>query len=139
MSGPGAAIRVPVREESDVVVARRAASDLARAAGFSASRAAALATAVTEVAWNIVVHAGEGEIVLEAVEDGGRHGIVVVARDEHPGIVDVEQAMQDGYTTAHGLGLGLPGARRLMDEFAVVSALGEGTTVTMKKWAHALE
>jgi serine/threonine-protein kinase RsbT len=139
MSGPGAAIRVPVREESDVVVARRAASDLARAAGFSASRAAALATAVTEVAWNIVVHAGEGEIVLEAVEDGGRHGIVVVARDEHPGIVDVEQAMQDGYTTAHGLGLGLPGARRLMDEFALVSALGEGTTVTMKKWVHALD
>jgi serine/threonine-protein kinase RsbT len=139
MSGPGAAIRVPVREESDVVVARRAASDLARAAGFSASRAAALATAVTEVAWNIVVHAGDGEIVLDTVEDGGRHGIVVVARDEHPGIVDVEQAMQDGYTTAHGLGLGLPGARRLMDEFALVSALGEGTTVTMKKWVHALD
>jgi serine/threonine-protein kinase RsbT len=139
MNGPRAAIRVAVRDESDVVVARGAARDLARAAGFSASRAAALATAVTEVARNIVVHAGEGELVLDIVEEGGHHGIVVVARDEHPGIADVEQAMQDGYTGSRGLGLGLPGARRLMDEFAVVSALGEGTTVTMKKWAHALE
>jgi serine/threonine-protein kinase RsbT len=139
VSGARSAIRVPVRDAEDVVVARGVASELALAAGFSATRAAALATAVTEVARNIVVHAGEGELVLEAIEDHGRRGIVVVARDEHPGIADVEQAMQDGYTTSSGLGLGLPGARRLMDEFALVSALGEGTTVTMKKWVHALE
>jgi serine/threonine-protein kinase RsbT len=139
VSGARSAIRVPVRDPEDVVVARGVASELALAAGFSATRAAALATAVTEIARNIVVHAGEGELVFDAVEDHGRRGIVVVARDEHPGIADVEQAMQDGYTTAHGLGLGLPGARRLVDEFAIVSALGKGTTVTMKKWVHALE
>jgi serine/threonine-protein kinase RsbT len=130
--------RVPVREESDVFLARAAARELALGEGFPDARAAAIATAVTEVAWNIVVHAGAGEVLLAVVEDLGRRGILVVARDEDPGIRDVEEAMRDGFSTAHGLGLGLPSARRLMDEFTLESAIGKGTTVTMKKWAHAV-
>ena len=136
-SGPSASLRVPVREEADVAVARGTARDLARGEGFPEGRAAAIATAVTEVARNIVVHAGAGEILLHVEERGGRHAIVVVARDESPGIPDVEEAMTDGFSTSDGLGLGLPSARRLMDEFTLVSEVGKGTIVTMTKWAHA--
>ncbi len=132
-------IRVPVREEADVFVARARARELAARQGFPDGRAAALATAVSEVARNIVLHAGAGEVLLDVAREGGRHGVVVVARDEDPGIADVEAAMRDGYSTAGGLGLGLPGARRLVDEFTLESAVGRGTTVTMKKWAHDLD
>jgi serine/threonine-protein kinase RsbT len=130
-------IRLPVREESDIVMARVTARELALEEGFPEGRAAALATAVTEVARNIVVHAGAGEILLDVVEDGRRRGIAVIARDEHPGIRDLDAAMRDGFSTSRGLGLGLPGARRLVDEFSVASAVGQGTTVTMTKWAHS--
>jgi serine/threonine-protein kinase RsbT len=92
-----------------------------------------LATAVSEVARNIVRFADYGEIVIELLEDP-RRGVQVVARDTGPGIPDVEQALTDGYSSYQGLGLGLPGARRLMDDFAVVSEPGRGTTVTMIKW-----
>jgi len=136
-SGSRPPLRVPVREEADVAVARGRARALALGEGFPEARAAAVATAVTEVARNIVVHAGAGEILLEAFEEGGRRGILVVASDGSPGIRDVEAALQDGFSTAHGLGLGLPSARRLMDEFTLVSAVGRGTTVIMRKWAHA--
>jgi len=130
--------RVPIRHEPDVAIARQRARALALREGFPEGRAGAVATAVSEVARNIVVHAGEGEVLLLAVEEGGRRGIVVVAHDDGRGIADVEAAMQDGYSTARGLGLGLglSSARRLMDDFALVSAAGAGTTVTMKKWAH---
>ena len=133
-----AGIRVPIREEPDVVLARTEARALARREGFAEGPAAAIATAVSEVARNIVVHAGEGEVLLAVVEERGRRGDVVDARDDAPGIADVERAIEDGYTTGEGLGLGLSGARRLMDEFTIVSAPGDGTTVTMKKWANAL-
>ena len=132
-------LRVPVREESDVGVARRRAHELALGAGFREGGAGAIATAVSELARNIVLHAGKGEILLSVAREGGRRGVVVVARDEDRGIRDVEAAMLDGYSTGRGLGLGLSGARRLMDEFTLVSALGKGTTVTMKKWAHEPE
>lgn len=134
------ALRLPVREESDVFLARRCARELALEEGLPEAKAMAVATAVSEVARNIVVHAGAGEIVL-AVETGpaGRRGIVVVARDEEPGIPDVEAALADGFSTRSGLGLGLPGARRLMDEFELESSEGKGTTVTMRKWAHGRE
>jgi len=95
-----------------------------------------LATAISEVARNIVVYARRGEVVLTAVESHGRRGVMVVARDEGPGIANPEQAMRDGYSTGNSLGMGLPGARRLMDEFELSSALGKGTTITMKKWAR---
>jgi anti-sigma regulatory factor (Ser/Thr protein kinase) len=88
---------------------------------------------VSEVSRNIVRFAGEGQVLIEMLEDPQR-GIRVVASDRGPGIGDVEQALSDGYSTYHGLGLGLPGARRLMDEFAIVSETDVGTTVTMTKW-----
>jgi serine/threonine-protein kinase RsbT len=135
-AGRRAAIRVPIREEPDVAVARVRARELAAAEGFAEPATEAIATAVSEVARNIVVHAGAGEVLLEIVEDGGRRGLVVVARDAQPGIASVEDAMKDGWSTSRGLGLGLPSARRLMDEFTIASDLGEGTTVTMTKWAR---
>jgi serine/threonine-protein kinase RsbT len=136
MSARHPAVRVPIREEADVAVARLRARELAAGEGFAPGAAGAIATAVSEIARNIVVHAGEGEIELRAATERGRRGVVVVARDAHPGIADVEAALRDGYSTAGSLGLGLPGARRLMDEFTLDSAPGAGTTVTMKKWLH---
>ena len=121
-----------------MVMARKSARELALREGFSEGKVGAIATAVSEVARNIAVHAGAGEILLAAVVERGRRGVVVVARDDHPGIADVDEAMRDGHSTGstRSLGLGLPSARRLMDEFTIVSELGKGTTVTMKKWAH---
>jgi serine/threonine-protein kinase RsbT len=129
-------MRVPIREEADVSVARTRTRLLAMQEGFDDARAAAIATAVSEVAWNIVVHAGAGEIVLDVVTERGRRALTAVARDGHPGIADVEAAMRDGHSTRGGLGLGLPSARRLVDEFEIRSAVGQGTTVTLKKWVH---
>jgi serine/threonine-protein kinase RsbT len=129
-------MRLPIREEADVSVARTRARQLGIQEGLGEARAAALATAVSEVAWNIVLHAGAGEVVLDVIAEGARRGVVAVARDPHPGIADVEAAMQDGHSTRGGLGLGLPSARRLVDEFEISSAVGGGTTVTLKKWVH---
>jgi len=129
-------IRVPIASDADIVVARQKGRSLAERVGFSGSNLAVVATAISEVARNIVEYAKEGEIVLRATNQGGLHGLVVIARDEGPGIPDIALAMQDGYSTAKGLGLGLPGARRLMDEFEIVSKVGRGTTVTMKKWVR---
>jgi serine/threonine-protein kinase RsbT len=128
-------LRIPVRGDSDVVLARQAARDLAERVGFSGSDLTVIATAVSEVTRNIVRFAGSGEVMVEMIE-GPRRGIRVVARDTGPGIADVDRAMADGYSTYHGLGMGLPGARRLMDEFGLVSELGRGTTVTMSKWCR---
>jgi serine/threonine-protein kinase RsbT len=135
-TGRRPAIRVPIREEPDVAVARIRARELACAEGFAAAATEAIATAVTEVARNIFVHAGAGDVLLEAVEERGRRGIVVVARDAAGGLASVEDAMRDGWSTSGGLGLGLPSARRLMDEFTIASVAGAGTTVTMAKWAR---
>jgi serine/threonine-protein kinase RsbT len=101
---------------------------------FSISELTAIATAISEVARNIVIYSGTGEIALRIVEQGQRRGLALVARDRGPGIADIERAMQDGYSTSRGLGLGLPGSKRLMDEFAVSSEVGKGTVVTMTKW-----
>ncbi|HXF72463.1 MAG TPA: anti-sigma regulatory factor [Actinomycetota bacterium] len=125
---------VPIEGEPDIVVARQEGRRLAERLGFAASDLALIATAISEVARNILQHAGRGEVLLSEVADGTRRGIEVVARDEGPGIPDVERALQDGYSTASGLGLGLPGARRLMDEFEIETARGRGTTVRMRRW-----
>ncbi len=93
-----------------------------------------ISTAISELARNIVLYAKRGEILLGHMHDGEKRGISVVARDEGPGIPNVERALQDGYSTSGGLGLGLPGTRRLVDELEVVSEVGRGTTVTLKKW-----
>lgn len=126
--------RVRINSDADIVTARHEGRNLAQTLDFSTVELTLIATAISEIARNIAVYAGRGEIVLDVVSDGGKSGIQIVADDEGPGIPDVEQAMQDGYSTGKSLGLGLPGAKRIMDEFEVDSRAGEGTTVTMTKW-----
>lgn len=126
-------VRIAINTDADIVLARQAARELAARLEFARTDLTVIATAVSEVTRNIVRFAGSGQIVVELLEEP-RRGVRIVARDSGPGIPDVAQALTDGYSTYHGLGLGLPGARRLMDEFAVVSELGRGTTVTMTKW-----
>ena len=126
-------VHVPISSDPDIVAARQAARELAADAGVTTTDLTMLATAVSEVARNIVRFAGSGEVTIELVARP-RAGIRVVARDTGPGIPDVDEALRDGFSTYNGLGLGLPGARRLMEVFAVVSVRGRGTTVTMTKW-----
>jgi serine/threonine-protein kinase RsbT len=126
-------VRIPIHSDSDVVQARQAARELATRLGLSSTSLTEIATSVSEMARNIVRFAAPGEIVVELVEEP-RRGVRVIARDTGPGIADIDQALTDGYSTYQGLGIGLPGARRLMDEFAIVSEPGRGTTVTMTKW-----
>ncbi|MGG1949052.1 anti-sigma regulatory factor [Trinickia sp. NRRL B-1857] len=123
-----------VSDPSDVDWARKTVLELALHERFTHKRAGALATAVTEIARNIVVHAGRGRISFAPVAEGERQGIVAVARDEGPGISDIARAMQDGYSTKGSLGLGLSGAKRLVDEFHIESAAGAGVTVTLTQW-----
>jgi RNA polymerase sigma factor (sigma-70 family) len=125
--------RISIRADGDIVAARQAARTVAASVGFSPTDLTVVATAVSEVARNIVRFADAGEIVIEVLSEP-RAGVRIVALDTGPGIPNVEQALADGYSTYSGLGLGLPGARRLMDEFAIVSEPGRGTTVTMTKW-----
>ena len=120
---------------ADIVAARQQGRVLADRLGFPSIDLTLIATAISEVAWNIVEHAGRGEVRLRAVSQVGRIGICIVARDCGPGIADVERALLDGYSTHRGLGL--HGARRLVDEFSIVSEIGSGTTVTMRKWIRA--
>lgn len=126
---------VAVRIDADIVAARQAGRSLATELGFGSAEITLIATAISEVARNILNYAKEGEIAVSTVEQQGRRGLQIVARDEGPGISDVTAALRDGYSTGKGLGLGLPGARRMMDEFDVQSVVGRGTTITMKKWA----
>ena len=128
--------RVPVARDADVVVARQKAREVAVRAGFSGTDLTLIATAVSEIARNIVKFARRGEFTFAVVTEPGRTGLLMTARDSGPGIPDLPQALRDGYSTYRGLGLGLPGARRLMDEFDIVSEVGKGTTVTMTKWRN---
>ena len=128
--------RIAIESDADVVTARQRARELAAALQLSSTDQTLLATAISEVARNITTYAERGEVTVAMVDDGGRRGIRVVARDDGPGIADLERALQDGYTTGGGLGIGLPGARRLVDEFDIDSAPGRGTTVTLVKWAR---
>ena len=127
-------IRVRIASDADTVVARQAGRDEALRLGFSRTDATFIATAISEIARNITVHAGEGEITVGGLSEAGRQGLIVTARDEGPGIADVPAVLRDDYSSALGLGMGLWGATRLMDEVAVSSEPGKGTTVTMKKW-----
>jgi RNA polymerase sigma factor (sigma-70 family) len=127
-------VRIPIRTDADVVAARRQGRELAAQAGFSATELTIIATAISEIARNIVMFAERGEILVSLVGDGGREGVTVVARDSGPGIPDLEPALRDGYSSYGGMGLGLPGSRRLMDEFEITSEVDKGTTVTMTKW-----
>jgi serine/threonine-protein kinase RsbT len=126
---------IPIRNDDDVVHARSEARDLAASLGFPGTDLTLLATAISEIARNITTYAGSGEVALSVISGNGRRGVKVVARDQGPGIADVELALRDGYTTGRGLGLGLPGARRLVDQFDLDTEPGRGTTITMVKWA----
>ncbi|HET7789690.1 MAG TPA: anti-sigma regulatory factor [Gemmatimonadales bacterium] len=125
-----------VASDLDVVSARQRGRELAAQCGFSSGDQTVIAAAISEIARNILMYARRGEIGFRVMLDGDRQGLVIVARDAGPGIPDVHRALQDGYSTSGGLGLGLPGARRLMDDFEVESAPGQGTTVTMTKWTR---
>jgi serine/threonine-protein kinase RsbT len=126
--------RIRIQSSADIVAARQQGRTLGKLVGFSASDLTIIATAISEIARNIVEYANDGTINIALVNDGGRLGIRIVAKDSGPGIADVSTVMRDGYSTDCRLGIGLPGARRLMDEFRVVSVVGDGTTITMTKW-----
>ena len=130
----GDSVRVVIASDADVVTARQAAREMGAALGFSSTDLTLLATAISEVARNITSYAGTGEVAVRVVHERGREGIEVVASDEGPGIADVELALQDGFTTGNGLGLGLPGARRLVDDFELDTGPGAGTRVRLVKW-----
>ena len=123
-------VHIRIQNSADIVSARQQGRALAAVAGFSHSSLTIIATAISEVARNIVEHAKEGEVVITLVDNATHRGVEIVASDQGPGIADVSTVMRDGSST----GIGLSGARRLMDEFAIVSAIGRGTMVTMKKW-----
>ena len=102
--------------------------------GFTSTDLVLITTAISELARNILLYAKNGEIMVKALNSGERNGILLVARDQGPGIPNIELAMQGGYSTSGNLGLGLPGVRRLMDEMDIESSVGSGTTVTARKW-----
>ena len=125
---------LPVAADVDIVTARQRGRELAAKAGFSEGDQTVIAAAISEIARNILMYAKRGEVSLSLANHDDRIGVVVIAKDQGPGISDIARALQDGYSTSGGLGLGLPGARRLMDEFDVQSQVGKGTVITMKKW-----
>jgi len=129
-------VQIAIRSDSDIVMVRQQARALAKELGFSASDLTLIATALSELARNIVEYAQQGEIILSQIKQGELRGLVIVARDSGPGIADIERAMLDGYSTGKGLGLGLPGAKRLMDEFEITSCAGQGTTIKATKWVY---
>jgi len=125
---------VPVRSDLDIVTARVEGRELAKELGFGVIDQARIATAISELTRNIVQYAEEGQVTIRPIEDGGRTGIEVICEDEGPGIPDIELAVQDGYSTSKSLGMGLSGARRLMDDFEIESEIGMGTSVIVRKW-----
>lgn len=127
-------LQVPIEGEADIVLARQKGRELAADIGFSSTEQTIVALAISEIARNIVSYAERGEITFAKLDDGARRGLMVVARDQGPGIADIDLAMRDGYSTARSLGIGLPGAKRVMDEFEIESERDRGTTITMKKW-----
>ena len=120
--------------DQDIVLARQKGRAMATELGFSSGDSTLIATAISELARNIVSYARKGQITLRGVQGSSRVGILIVASDDGPGIPDIRQAMRDGFSTSGSLGLGLPGVRRLMDEFEIASQPGRGTTVAVKKW-----
>jgi len=125
---------VAINSDQDIVTARQKGRGLAIELGFSTGDATLIATSISELARNIVSYARKGEITLKIVQASNRQGVSITASDSGPGIRDIRQAMRDGFSTSGSLGLGLPGVRRLMDEFEIASEPGRGTIVTVKKW-----
>jgi serine/threonine-protein kinase RsbT len=134
MQKQGNEVRVEVGSTIDIVTARQQGRELAMELGFTGAEITLIAAAISEIARNILDHAKRGEVLLSFVNEGGHRGLQVVAQDQGPGIPDISLAMQYGYSTRRGLGVGLPGAKWLMDDFEIESTVGKGTKVTMRKW-----
>jgi serine/threonine-protein kinase RsbT len=127
-------ICIPLRRDTDIVLACQKGRTLAAQKELSNNDQVVVVIAISEIARNILHYAGQGQIILTSIRENGRQGIAIMAQDDGPGITDIEQVLQDGYSTGGGLGLGLSGAKRLMDEFEIISKVGRGTTITMRKW-----
>ena len=128
--------RISINDEYDIVSARSVGKQMTAEIGLGIVDQSRIATAVSELARNIVLYGDIGVVIFRRLNDGGRSGLEIVASDSGPGIADIELAMQDGYTSGNGLGVGLPGTKRLMDEFEIESEVGKGTTVTIRKWCR---
>ena len=126
--------RLPLQTDEHMVIVRQSVRNLAVGLGFSLVDQTKLVTAASELARNTIKHGGGGSALLETINDGPRRGVRLTFEDHGPGIADIAQAMKDGFTTAGGLGLGLSGAKRLTNEFALTSAPGTGTQVVITKW-----
>lgn len=127
-------VHVRIQSSAHIVAARQQGRAMALRAGFSGSNLTIIATAISEIARNVVEYAKEGEVIVTLINNAHERGVEIMVVDQGPGIPDISAVMRDGYSTGKGLGIGLPGARRLMDEFEIVSAIGQGTTVKMRKW-----
>lgn len=125
---------VKIETEADIAVARLAVRDLAAKIGFGITETARIVTAASELGRNVHKYAGRGVMQWRAVHNGGNNGLELRFYDHGPGMADVNEALREGYSTGGGLGMGLPGAKRLMDEMEIESTLGTGTTVTVRKW-----
>ncbi|MBI3110050.1 MAG: anti-sigma regulatory factor [Ignavibacteriales bacterium] len=126
--------RVPIHSDIDIVHARQKGREFAARIGFSSGELTLIATAISELARNIVEYAQHGEMIFQAIHLAGQEGICITAKDEGPGILDVGQALQDGYSSRRSYGLGLPGTKRIVDEFEIASEVGTGTTIVVRKW-----
>jgi serine/threonine-protein kinase RsbT len=127
-------ITIPIKRDTDIVLACQKGRTLAAHLGLTGNDQVSVVIAVSEIARNILRYAERGTIVFKSIQENETPGIMVIAQDEGPGITDLNLVLQDGYSTGGGLGLGLSGAKRLMDDFEIVSEVGRGTTITMKKW-----
>jgi serine/threonine-protein kinase RsbT len=127
---------VKIISEWDIVAARQLGRNIAKELEFGTVDQARITTAISELARNIYLYAGQGEIRIERLSNFGKPGIKVIASDNGPGIQDIRKVMEDGYSTSGGLGAGLPGVKRLMDDFDITSSLEEGTIITTVKWTR---
>ena len=125
---------MPIRSESDIVSTRRTVREVAQGLGFGITDVTRIVTVASELARNVVLYAGSGVLRWRELAESGSVGVELTLEDAGPGIASIEEAMQEGYTTSGGLGLGLPGTKRLMDEFEIASEVGRGTRVTVRKW-----
>lgn len=127
---------IEINTEWDIVAARQLGRNEAKATGFGTVDQARITTAISELARNIYLYAGKGRIEIQPIQVGQKTGLLIIAADEGPGISDLQKVMEDGYTTSGGLGAGMPGVKRLMDDFNVETEVGVGTTITATKWLH---
>jgi serine/threonine-protein kinase RsbT len=125
---------VQIEEEADIAVARRVVRDIAGKVGFGTTETTRIITAASELGRNVFKYAGKGSMYWRILQKGTASGVELRFEDHGPGIADLDAAMREGHTTGGGLGMGLPGAKRLMDEMDVQTAPGEGTTVVVRKW-----